>query len=187
MIGVSGSGKSTIQKSMEMEIAGMTDAPISKFSLDDCRVEYYKLKHDNLEEQSEAKVYADAWDYVNDPANAKDFQMFVDAKWNEALKSTVLFVDNTNLTRKSRAQWVANGKSRGFGIMCVQVMTPLDVILARQKTRGDKCVPESVVRDMYMRQQEAQLGTECDVLVNRRGDSDIPVSIESTITWNFDI
>jgi hypothetical protein len=60
-------------------------------------------------------------------------------------------------------------------------MTPLDTVLARQTSRADKSVPLETVRDMYLRQQEAQLGTECDVLINVDGTKPVPAEVLNSV------
>jgi predicted kinase len=155
MVGVSGSGKSTYIAGLEKEFP---DEKVASFSLDKCRLAMYDANHMDMP----ADVYRAAFEFAT--ANTKMFDDFVNASWADALKADVVVVDNTNLTRKSRARWVQDMRKHGFVIVGYEMQTPLQVVLDRQDTRGDKAVPKSVVRDMYMRQQSLLLGSEVDVL-----------------------
>jgi predicted kinase len=157
MVGVSGSGKSTYIAGLEKEFP---DEKMVTFSLDKCRLDMWVCAHFGGEIPDD--VYRAAFDYAT--ANQKMFDEFVSTSWEWALKADVVVVDNTNLTRKSRARWIQDMRKHGFVIVGYEMLTPLQVVLDRQDTRGDKAVPKSVVRDMYMRQQSLLLGSEVDVL-----------------------
>lgn len=159
MIGVSGCGKTTACKKIAKQF-GLESYVV--FSLDACRLKFLQQSGLAASLQSH-QMYAQAFEYAN--ANSKQFNELVNAEWASALKAQTVFVDNTNLTRKSRARWCQEARQKGFTIYGVEVMTPLEVAVERQKTRGDKCVPEEVVRDMYMRQQGVMIGSEVDYLI----------------------
>ena len=163
--GVSGAGKSTFIKPLLEEYPGKT---VKVFSLDDCRISLFKSVTKYLDLSDEEMTYAKAFEYAN--TNPKQFDSWVNEQWATALKADVVVVDNTNLTVKSRARWIQDMKAKNFKVVGVQVNVPLQVAIDRQKTRGDKCVPENVVRDMYMRQQEFFVGTEVDELINVKGN-----------------
>ena len=160
MVGVSGSGKSTYIAGLEKDFPG---EKIVTFSLDKCRLDMLMRTPGMISDlDTDASIYAMAFKYANE--NQSRFDAHVTMMWNEALNADVVVVDNTNLTRKSRARWVNEMRSKGFVIVGYEMHTPLQVVLDRQDTRGDKAVPKSVVRDMYMRQQSLLLGSEVDVL-----------------------
>lgn len=153
LIGVSGSGKSTFLKNY-LDRPGVVVSSLDTYRLD---------MFDQIVSDPK-KAYAEAFKFANE--NAKRFDDYVTKRWNEDLKNAeTLFVDNTNLTRKSRARWINEARSKGFKIVGVQFYTPLQVVLDRQASRTDKFVPLDVVRDMYMRVQEVMLGTEVDSLM----------------------
>lgn len=157
LIGASGSGKSTVRKALEEKYAGAT-----AFSLDDTRIRCF-LSESSSKGLSQGDVYKKAFDFCN--KRVKTFEAQVKTDWQMALASDVVIVDNTNMTRKSRGSWVRDLKARNFEITMVVMQTPLDVIIARQKTRGDKEVPADVVKSQYMRQEEPMVGSECDKLI----------------------
>lgn len=163
--GVSGAGKSTYIKTLLKEYA---DKTVKVFSLDDCRISLFNSVTQHPDLSSEEVTYAKAFDYAN--TNTAQFNAWVNEQWGSALKADVVIVDNTNLTVKTRARWIQELKAKDFRLVGVQVNVPLQVAIDRQKTRGDKCVPEKIVREMYMRQQEFFVGTEVDELINIRGD-----------------
>ncbi len=162
MVGVSGSGKSTaVEKLLNLHPTARV------FSLDEVRVSMFEMACSDPEKVIDEKdLYAKAFDYVN--ANQKEFDAQVTAAWNYALKGQTVIVDNTNLTRKARARWIQEARSKGFTIIAVNVMAPLSVVLQRQASRTDKAVPENVVRDMYFRQQEVQ-ADEAEFIMHYNG------------------
>lgn len=169
LVGVSGSGKSTVRDQLVMSLNALGHNDIDEFSLDDCRVEMFSLKNTD-ETLRGGALYAASFEYANN--NKTEFNDFVNSQWATALKSSVVIVDNTNLTRKSRARWIKEARAKGFEIVAIQVMAPLQVVIDRQKTRGDKAVPEHVVRDMYLRQQEVLAGDEADGVISVDGTTD---------------
>lgn len=162
MVGVSGSGKSTVMSSIAKKYHSGQGEKTAVFSLDLCRLDFLDQITDDPK-----KAYAEAFAYANE--NKQRFDAFVTGTWNRCLlTSEVLFVDNTNLTKKARARWVTEARAKGFTIIAVNVMTPLKVVMERQATRPDKSVPLDVVRDMYMRLQEVQ-ADEVDFIIHVDG------------------
>ena len=181
MVGVSGSGKSTVQT----KLATSYETPNKyAFSLDSLRLAYTRDKHPQgfelWETMDPSSFYSLAFKFVNE--HTTGFDKYVTASWKEALKADVLFIDNTNLSRKSRNRWVTEARKAGFFMVAVEMLTPLDVVLERQKTRGDKYVPEATVRDMYMRQQAVMVGSEVDVIMYVDGTSSD--KFQSTMHFN---
>lgn len=164
MVGVPGSGKSTYIKGIIAHPLN-EDKSVKVFSLDTCRLSYADQHY--WSKPVTPEVYAAAFEAAN--KDQKAFDSYVTYMWKMALEADVVIVDNTNLTRKSRTRWVQDLRAKKAGVVAVNVMVPLELAIARQKTRGDKIVPESVIRDMYMRQQEVLVPAEADSIVHVSG------------------
>lgn len=164
VVGVSGSGKSTVILNMirEMANSSIPYGHISIFSLDTCRLIFHAREFPDAVFENEADRYAAAWEYAN--AESSLFNSFVASWWANALTSDTLFVDNTNLSRKSRVRWTQDARAKGFIVSAIEVAAPLSVVIERQRSRTDKSVPEHTVRDMYMRQQGILVGSEVECL-----------------------
>lgn len=162
MIGVPGSGKSTIAK----QIVDCFDAEVKSFSLDTCREDFWKNAHaEEYEQISKAEMYGKAFMYVNN--NQKGFDDFVESQWKQTLvNGKIVIVDNTHITQKSRRKWIDGLRKHHFHITAVNVMISVDRAVARQKTRGDKIVPDHIVADMHSRFQEVLIPFEADRLIN---------------------
>lgn len=164
MVGVPGAGKSTHIKKIADQ-ADVDSKSIKVFSLDTCRLSFADQHY--WSKPVTPEIYAAAFEAAN--KNATDFDSHVTRMWKMALEADVVVVDNTNLTRKSRTRWVQDLRAKRAFVVAVNVMVPLELAIARQKTRGDKIVPESVVRDMYMRQQEVLVPAEADSIIHVHG------------------
>lgn len=160
MVGVSGSGKSTVVNELTK-----LHQNAAVFSLDKCRLELFKMQ--SAISMSDAELYAGAFEYAT--KYQQQFDSFVTSSWKSALEQDVVIVDNTNLTRKGRARWCNEMHDKGFNVIGVSVSAPLQVVLDRQSTRGDKSVPAKIVREMYMRQQELFVGSEVDEILHVDG------------------
>lgn len=180
MIGVSGSGKSTVTNKIADHIyhryinSAILDLELIKFSLDDCRYTFRFGFTDDLDppfNKNEKAKYSEAFMYSCEKES--EFKEHVDMRWKKSLNDAdILFIDNTNLSRKSRARWTTEAQNAGFTVVAVQVVAPLSVVIERQTTRPDKSVPLYTVKEMYLRQQEVQLGSECNILINVDGTGD---------------
>jgi tRNA uridine 5-carbamoylmethylation protein Kti12 len=178
IVGVSGSGKSTIVEQLK---SLLQEDFTSVFSLDNCRRSFMDEKHTTQwwsDVMTNEDIYNACFQFANE--NEKEFAEYVTNCWMRALTNENVIVDNTNLTRKSRARWVNDLRAKKANITAIQVITPLNTVIARQMTRKDKSVPEKVVREMYMRQQEILLGAEADKVLNVDGTAD-----NSAILKNF--
>jgi predicted kinase len=159
MVGPSGSGKSTVVDLITRPYAWVNRPKLTIFSLDQVRLDLWDQQHG-----CPKRAYAEAFKFAND--NPQLFSEYVTKRWNQAItENDVVIVDNTNLTRKSRARWVNDLRAKKFTITGVEVLAPLAVVIARQASRADKSVPEEAVRAMYMRQEGLMFGTECDELI----------------------
>lgn len=157
LIGPSGSGKSTWtakhQKPGDIVL-----------SLDTMRLDFLAksgVQHDTYAD--EGALYAHAWEYAT--AKEAAFTKHILATTKELMTSAtgdLVFIDNVNASRKRRAQWVQLGRAHGCKIVAVEFWNTLEVLAARQKTRGDKSVPYNAVKQQQYSVTCAWLGDECD-------------------------
>lgn len=128
-IGPSGSGKSTLFRKLKEE-----NPQLLEFSLDALRHEWY-----------DPNDYRKAWKAsVDDPSfktRAQDSFLFLLDQQKD------IFVDNTNLSTKVRRFYLQQAKAKGYKTVAYVFNVPAEILIARQFTRGDKYVPENVIRD----------------------------------------
>lgn len=155
LIGPSGAGKSTKVNHIQVAEPGT-----EVFSLDLCRLAFFPVEKFDYTKEESIAIYRQAFDHAN--SNSKEFDAFVDKTWKETLAAESVIVDNTNLTRKSRARWVQDLRKNGFSITMIEFLVPLNTLIERQSTRPDKSIPLDAVRAQYYRQEAALLGSECD-------------------------
>ena len=184
LVGPSGSGKSTW--------TGAQFKPNDVvLSLDTMRLQFVQHMADSArttDEQhqeavaalkfgSEAERYSKAWVYATE--HEKEFNIFIAWNTRNAMEAAVktsgnVFIDNTNSSRKRRAQWVALGRKHGFKIVAVEFWNALDTLISRQKTRGDKQVPAASVEQQQYAMTCAWLGHECEdviLVIGTRNDT----------------
>jgi predicted kinase len=132
-IGASGTGKSTYLKKLRED-----NPDIKSFSFDDLRHEWYdKDDYGNAFKLSTAD---------------KDFNKKAHAEFKRMIKKGGdIFVDNTNLTKERRKFYLDLAKQHNYYTVGINMPVDVETIVARQKTRGDKNVKESAVRDQFAR------------------------------------
>jgi len=130
LIGPSGSGKSTIANKIQK-----SNPTVEIYSYDVLRLQYY------------GGTYSEAWQASLDDKEFGSRSMF--DFMDLLLHEKDIVVDNTNLTPKSRRPFIVNAQHNGYEIRAIIFDNPLDVLLDRQLTRTDKCVPENAVRRQY--------------------------------------
>lgn len=127
-IGPSGSGKTTLYNKIKNE-----NPQVQQFSFDTLRHEWYD-KDD----------YNRAWKMSTED---KEFSNKAQQVFKDLIKSGQdVFVDNTNLTPKSRRFWVDYAKRNGYRTVAYVFNVPVDELIARQDTRPDKKVPAAAVQ-----------------------------------------
>ena len=138
-IGPSGCGKSTLLKNIMKQVPS-----IKHYSWDNLRLEWYSPDYDKAFKMStEDKHFRERY--------MKVFNDFI-------LAGETIYVDNTNLSRKRRRPWIDAARKHGYNVIGYVFPTTLDTVIKRQKTRGDKNVPEDAVRQHYMSLQGPLLG-----------------------------
>lgn len=164
LIGPSGSGKSTWTKAAKQDTTRMV-------SLDTYRLAFYYANNEFIEiyETDQSKQdYAAAFTYCAN--NEAAFKKFVDEKVKDAFnyarqsKANVV-IDNTNVSKKSRARWVQEARALGMKVVAVEFWNTLDTLAARQKTRSDKEVPYAALKQQYFAQTCAWYGSEVDEVI----------------------
>lgn len=138
-IGASGAGKSTLYKNLKDQIP-----ELQPFSLDTYRLDWYSDNYD------EAWVAADK----DSTFYPRTRQIFLDM----TRLGNDIYVDNTNLTKKRRVFYVDEAKKRGYRTVAYTLPCDLQILFTRQKTRGDKQVPQNVVEQQYFSLQQPSLG-----------------------------
>lgn len=184
MIGVSGSGKTTAIKNLSKL---HPNKKVSIFSLDTCRINLLDsfLKNDGIEQYtnsdvSESEFYTAAYNWAD--TNPTQFNELVNDEWVKSLQeSTVLFIDNMNLSKKSRARWISEAKHKGFQVVAVEMHTPLVICQERQSTRTDKSLPIELISEMYLKMQSVKVPEEVDYIIHVDGITGEMMTSESTI------
>jgi predicted kinase len=95
------------------------------------------------------EFYDLAWAYANE--HESEFNKFANELINNAIdrvkaKNGTVFVDVVNASKKKRAKFVELAKQKKFRVVAVEFWVPFKTLMARQKTRGDKAVPYTSVK-----------------------------------------
>jgi len=148
-IGASGTGKTT--SFTEIQERYVDNNP-RVFSLDILRHYWY-----------DAADYSNAWRLSCDD---KNFKQRWQAHFHQMLTDGgVLYIDNLNLSKKSRRFFIAAARQQGFKV--VAIISPVDIgtVIERQNTRTDKYLSPPIVREQYMRMQYPSLGEFDDIII----------------------
>lgn len=164
LVGPSGSGKSTW-------VAKHRNASTRHVSRDAYYSEYFHSKVNiGFSQPDEKKLYADAWHLccIEDKSGFEEFlrekikDAFHYAKFGGAVD---VFIDNTNGSKKARAQYIQAARNIGMKVVAVEFWNTFETLAARQKTRPDKEVPYTSLKQQYFAQTCALLGSEVDSVV----------------------
>jgi predicted kinase len=168
LIGASGSGKSTFR-------AMYTDSAV--ISADEMKVAFYREAKGVAFTMpaSDPEVYAAAWQYCTmDPEGSKAFDKHFKAEALRIVKQAAanggrVLVDMVNSSKKKRAPFVEMAKQHKMCVIAVEFWNSFDTLSARQKTRGDKCVPDSSIKQQLYATTCAWLGHEVHHVIMRVG------------------
>lgn len=139
-IGPSGAGKSTLFKKLKQE-----NPDLVPFSFDALRHEWY-----------DPNDYQKAWQAANED---KTFFNRAQSNFMDLIKQgKSVYVDNTNLSPKSRRFFVESAKKAGYRTVAYVFNVDVDTLLQRQQTRPDKTVPEHAVRQHVAAMKSPQTG-----------------------------
>ena len=126
-IAPSGAGKTTLLRRLQAK-----NPDILVFSLDLLRHEWYNPND-----------YATAWQASTED---RDFGKKANQRFLEMIKTGKdIYVDNTNLTPRSRGFYLQEARKRGYRTIAYLLPVDVKTLLARRATRKDKSVPEEAV------------------------------------------
>lgn len=171
LVGPSGSGKSTVVKKIQnlFSTLGMAEA-VTSYSWDQIRIDMYAA-HKNIDVSD--VNYSDAFTY-----SIGDGQKEFDAHQKQIFRSLMnsdkklIIIDNVNATRKTRNNIISNaGKNVRF--VGIEFLTPLQTLIDRQSTRGDKCIPVDAVERQYNQIQGLMVGTEVEKMIAHDGQYEL--------------
>lgn len=156
LVGPSGSGKSTFTKSLGENVKVINE--------DQMKMDLFRSIFPE-DQRNDFDIYDDAWQYCtmdHKPQYTfyrdRTIRDIVDIAKKGAFPAVV---DVVNSSKKRRAQFVSIAKQQGFEVEIVEFWVPLDVLQARQETRGDKRVPVQSVKKQYDAIQLGWVGSEC--------------------------
>lgn len=139
-VGPSGSGKSTVFKKLQSK-----NLNIAHYSWD-------ALRHAWYDEEDYARAFELACADRTFQSNAmKVFEGLLETKRD-------IYVDNTNLTRKRRKQFLKKAVALGYKTVAITFDVDLKTAISRQSTRGDKYVSEGVVEKQFASLQPPTIG-----------------------------
>ena len=156
--GVPGCGKDYIA---EKEFP---DAAIVSF--DDIRVELFKESLDTEYEGTDAELYRDAFNYVNE--NKINLNNYLRNEVNMHLDTSVcnrVVICNTSLGRKRRRGLInelGQKTNRKFGVLFVTAKS--NTIKERNRNRDSKVIPETVMSNFLLNQQIPSFADGFDVV-----------------------
>jgi predicted kinase len=164
MIGPSGTGKSTWTRRYK----GEDDYTLS---LDALRYNFWhSCNEGHLAPVGTKEMYRVVVEYSFE--HDREFRAFVSERinfaFNESLKAKPfrsVFLDNTNLSKKVRAQYIQAARGAGLKVIAVEFWNTLETLAARQKTRPDKEVPLTALKQQHFAQTCAWLGSEVDAVI----------------------
>lgn len=177
LVGPSGSGKSTWVKE---RFNAETDAVIS---YDSYKLDFFKQSVSWLEPDKaliadeylndQVAFYDMAWEFAN--KHESEFNKFanaiIDKQFEHAKKTNgTVFVDVVNASKKKRAKFVELAKQKKFRVVAVEFWNSFQTLIDRQKTRGDKAVPYSSVKQQVYAVGGVWAGFEADEVWVRIGE-----------------
>ena len=132
MIGTSSSGKSTYRDAISDEEEAFMASKPNIFNMDQVRLDTWPS------EGTPAEQYQHA--YTQSVENKGDFSAAVDKRLNAVFSDDARTVvsDNCNLSKKSRAQFIAKAKQKGFRVVGVLLLTHPKFARKREAERDDR-------------------------------------------------
>ena len=135
-IGPSGCGKSTHFEKLN---------DVEHYSWDNLRLLWYP-----------ADSYAESWEAANNDSN---FKNKINSEFVRLVKSgKSIYVDNVNLSKKSRNFFTTEARKRGYKLVAVVFPITVDQLIYQQDYRTDKVINKSVYSNMYAKVQQPSYG-----------------------------
>lgn len=154
-IGASGSGKSTVCKALSEKYSDLF-----YFSRDDLLLKRFECMFPNTTDPHE--LYSLCWEIST---KTKQFDKDVFSLFQSVLsRKQNIIVDNTNVSRQSRAKFVTDTNAAEYITAAVLFPITLRELLKRRKQRGDKTIPYSAVVSQYSRIQQPWPNVEFDIV-----------------------
>lgn len=154
-IGASGSGKSTVCKLLSEKYNDLF-----YFSRDDLLVKRFECMFPNTTDPHQ--LYSLCWEVST---QTKQFDKDVFKLFQDVLsRKQNIIVDNTNVSRQSRAKFVTDPNAAEYITAAVLFPITLRELLKRRKQRGDKTIPFSAVTTQYSRIQQPWPNVEFDII-----------------------
>lgn len=132
MIGTSSSGKSTYRDAISDEEEAFMASKPNIFNMDQVRLDTWPSGGTPAEQYQHA--------YTQSVENKGDFSAAVDKRLNAVFSDSARTVvsDNCNLSKKSRAQFIAKAKQKGFRVVGVLLLTHPKFARKREADRDDR-------------------------------------------------
>lgn len=146
-IAPSGAGKSTYFQKLKA-----ANPNLQSFSWDDLRIQWYGGSYGEAYEKAKA-----------DP----DFETKARAEYGRLVSNRHdIYVDNTNLTRERRDFYTQKARAAGYHLVGIPIPYEEEEVVARQKTRGDKCIRADVVRDQCAKLEKPYPGEFHEIITS---------------------
>jgi predicted kinase len=141
LIGPSGSGKTTWRGRPNVQGAAVINA-------DEMKIAFYR--HMGFDDADPVVLYDNAWQYATID-HEKEFKVYFNWQIREIMvrakqNGQDVIIDIVNASKKRRQVFVDLAKKLGFVSMAVEFWNTYETLVARQSTRGDKCVPAVAIR-----------------------------------------
>lgn len=162
MIGPSGSGKSTWTKQHIRKCDKVLSMDLMRHGF------WYQNFNTGFSVADDKQFYRDIFEYACEQEKEFNAYMTEEIKrvmYDLKISRGDLYVDNTNGSKKSRAKWIQAARNIGMKVVAVEFWNTFETLLARQKTRSDKEVPYTSVKQQYFAQTCAWLGSEVDEVI----------------------
>lgn len=166
LTGASGSGKSTYTEEVLIN-NGLIDSE-AVFSYDRIRVDLFS---NDVEAQSKYQQsdFEGLYIYVRTKSineGKAEFTQRINEEFSRFVNSNKSFViDNMNLTSKTYRKYTSIAKQKGYNVIHIIFPIALEKLLERSRTRGNRGIPDGVIKEMYHRLVLPTINKYCDNII----------------------